>query len=79
MEECEAKKMEYMSICFCKRCKALDYAGKTCPRCGSSDITEASSDFLLFGNMAVSSKSVIDIGYDSIKQAEKQILHKVFR
>lgn len=64
--------MEYMSICFCKRCKALDYAGNTCPRCGSSDITEASSDFLLFGNMVVSSKSVIDISYDSINQKEEK-------
>ena len=60
-----------MRICLCKSCKALDYAINKCPRCGGKDITEASSDFLLFENMSGLGKSVRNIAYDMIIQNEK--------
>lgn len=70
-EECDQKKMEYMRICFCKSCKALDYAIDQCPRCKSTDITEASIDFLLFENMAGIGRKICNISYDSSILIEK--------
>lgn len=47
----KTEKMESLRICFCRSCKALDYAKEKCPRCSSADIVEASVDFLLCGTI----------------------------
>lgn len=60
--------MEYMRICFCKSCKALDYAIDKCPRCGSDEITEASIDFLMFDHITGVGRKTGSISYDSVMQ-----------
>lgn len=44
-------KMKYKKICFCKKCRTVDYADGKCPKCGNTEIDEADIDFLLFGNV----------------------------
>lgn len=43
--------MKGSRICFCRNCKALDYAGEKCSRCNSTNIVEANVDFLMFGTI----------------------------
>ena len=42
--------MNCLKIFLCKKCRTLDYADGKCSKCGSTEIEEASIDFLLFGN-----------------------------
>lgn len=37
-----------MKIFYCRKCKTLDYADETCSKCGSTELDEADTEFLLF-------------------------------
>lgn len=43
--------MKFGKICLCRRCGTLDYAYGKCQKCGNTEIDEASTDFLMFGNV----------------------------
>lgn len=47
----EYMKYKYGKICFCRRCGTIDYADGKCPKCGNTEIDEASTDVLLFENV----------------------------
>lgn len=38
--------MRHLKIFFCKKCRALDYAEGRCLKCGSTELDEATMEFL---------------------------------
>jgi len=37
-----------MKIFYCRKCKTLDYAEGICSKCGSAELDEADTEYLIF-------------------------------